>query len=156
MSDVFDTIITKLESGTTTVTMDNVVMKPNPFISAEIMHESIINGVRTYSRDIHLSEFIVKDLLWLYADPAAKAAELLAIENQKFLFTPFDMMWSKYVWVTSVDIQMLEPDSVYNIAVVSMIGADPGTLGKYYVDHAGKRYTKPDGTFYRKNIRGVL
>lgn len=155
MSSVFGQIELKLEKGVTTVTLDHAVLLPNFFIPAVIMHESIINGVRTWSNDIHFSEFTVNDLLFLYDDPAAKAIELRALEDDKYLFSPFTMMWSKYVLITSVIIKPVEPNSEYDIAYISMIAADPGTLGAYLLNRQGEKLKDRSGQYIRRKIRGV-
>jgi hypothetical protein len=158
MSSVWSEILLNLEKDGTTVQLEHAILKPNFFIPAEIMHQSTITEKRTWSKDIHFSEFTVLDLLFLYANPITKAEELIDLENNKYLFTPFNMLWSKYVLITLVEFRPLEGSDISenkDIAYISMAAADPGTLGAYFMDKAGNRFKDKAGNYIRRRIRGL-
>ena len=63
------------------------IVEPNFLIPAEIMHESVLTGTRTYSKKENYSEFSVMVYLFQYADANTKASAILALENTLVTFT---------------------------------------------------------------------
>jgi hypothetical protein len=158
MSQVWGQILLNLEKDGSTVQLQHAILSPNFYIPAEKMHQSIITEKRTWSSDIHFSDFTVQDLLFFYADPNAKADELTDLEDEVFLFTPFDMMWSRWVHIVSVDFKPLEGTLLGDekqIAYIRMIAVEPGILGGYVYNRAGEKVKDILGNYVRRRIRGL-
>lgn len=86
MSNIWGNTAPEMTDGETTVVFEHAVIEPNFLKSAEIMHEAI-NGHRTWSKHENYVAFTVMDFLCDYADPAAKALEILAFEDKEVTFT---------------------------------------------------------------------
>lgn len=155
MISVWGTIACKFETANGTVELQHVVLSPSFFINAEIMHESIANGKRTWSKDEHFSEFTIHDLLINYPNAKVKAQEIETLENQIAVFTPFSLLWSKNVIVTKVWFDQLTGNNDYAVAVIELVAADSGTLGGYLIKRTGERFLTKDGKYIRKKIRGM-
>ena len=158
MSNVWGEIQCKLENGSGELTLEHSILEPNFFVPQKIVHESKISerGKRTFSKNVRYSDFLITEYLFKYADPNAKANELLALEDTIILFTPGSIMWSKYCIVTIVDIYGL--DSPYNrdIALIKLVSTDFAILGGYLTTLAGLNIKTKDDKKIRKNIRGIL
>lgn len=155
MSEVWGSVQLKLEKDGSTLVLENAILTPDFFLPAEIMHEGCINAKRTWSKDRDFSEFAVVVQLFKHNDPNAKAAELLGLRKSIYLFTPFDMLWSRYVVIISVVISPIDPLSDKEIAIIEMVSIDPGALGDYMQDKAGNRYKTKAGQYIRRRIKGI-
>lgn len=158
MGDIFGETTCKFELGETVLQLQHTRMQPNFFKGKKIVHESVISekGKRTYSRNQKFAEFEIEEYLFLYGDDApAKAAELLALEDTVPLFTPGELMWSKYCVVTSVDFYPLQTPYSDDIAIINLIAIDNIILGDYMRFLNGNYVETIDGKKMRKKIRGL-
>jgi len=155
VSNIWGEISCKLENDSGTVTLEHSILEPNFYEPETIIHESVITGRRTYSKDSRYSEFIITEYLFKYSDPISIANQLLGLENTIVLFTPGELMWSKHCIITVVDIFPLVEPYRYDIAMIKMIALNNAVLGDYIRKLNGTIVTALDGTKLRRKIRGI-
>ena len=85
---IFGTSYSKFVSGVTTVLMPYSKLRPDFYISDEILHRSILTGAKNYLRSNDYQEFVVLIHLFKEADPSAKFSEIFAYNNTAVVFYP--------------------------------------------------------------------
>jgi len=155
MSEIWGEISCKLELGETVLELQHSILQPNFFIPKTIMHESVLTGKRTYSKNYNYSEFEINEYLFRYDDPGSIADQLLNFEDEVILFTPGELLWSKYCVVTNVSFYPLQTPYSDDIAIISLVAVDNIILGDYMRFLNGNYVETIDGKKMRRKIKGI-
>lgn len=85
---IFGTTNPKFVSGANTVDLEYSHLDPAFLIPAEIMHESVFTGFRSFANSNDFARFGVMIFLWKYQNPVTKFEELQTYKNQLVHFYP--------------------------------------------------------------------
>ena len=85
---IFGTSYSKFISGGTTVLMPHSKLRPDFYISDEILHRSVLDGSKNWLRNSDYQSFTVLIHLFKEADPAGKFSEIFAYNNTAVTFYP--------------------------------------------------------------------
>lgn len=85
---IFGTSYSKFISGVDTVLMPHSKLRPDFYISDEILHQSILTGAREWVRSNVYQQFVVLIHLFKEGDPSAKFSEIFAYNNTGVVFYP--------------------------------------------------------------------
>ena len=93
---IFGTTNPKFVSGVNTVNLEYSHLDPAFLIPAEIMHESVLTGFRSFVNSNDFARFGVMIYLWKYPNPVTKFEELQTYKNTTVFFYPHsdgDPIW---------------------------------------------------------------
>jgi hypothetical protein len=83
---IFGTAKSYLVNGVDTIELNKSVTSINFFQNQDVIHRSILTGVRTHSPVGDYSDFTVTERLWQESDPEAKFISIMACEGQSVTF----------------------------------------------------------------------
>lgn len=157
MSSVWGTTPPEMTDGETTCVLEHAVVEPNFLKSAEIMHESVLTGHRSWSRNESYVEFSVMDYLCEYANPNTKALEILAFEDKDVTFTfATDGGMVQQMRVVDVNFFPLIKPNRDDVAVIHFMNIDYLQVSRRIRAIPGKEWIKntPAGKILR--TRGII
>jgi hypothetical protein len=155
MSTIWGIQHSRIVSGATTVELEHSIIEPNFIISDAIMHESVLTGVRTWSRKRMRTEFTVMEYLFKYANPHTKAREILALENTVVTFyLAIDGAMVQEMYLDSVDIYGLIRPYRYDVAVLNFKSKNWLNVGGYLKTKDGKYIKTADGKYIK--TKGII
>ena len=73
-------------NGGTTITLNKSQTSINFFQNQDVVHQSILTGVRTQSLKGDYSDFTVTERCWQEADPKAKFSSIMGLEGLTVIF----------------------------------------------------------------------
>ena len=73
-------------NGATTITLNKSQTSMNFFQNQDVVHRSILTGVRTHSSKGDYLDFTVTERCWQEADPKAKFSSIMALEGLSVTF----------------------------------------------------------------------
>ncbi len=122
MSTVFGEQTALIECGEVSLTLDYCIVEPNFLKPVAIMHESVLTGKRTWSRNERFVEFEVMIYLFKYPDGGkAVLNSLLAMEDQEVnFFMHSDGFLTQLMWLVGIDVFALIKPYSKDVAILSL------------------------------------
>lgn len=125
MSMIWGTTGTKINNDESECYLEHSIVEPNFLVPASIMHESKIDGHRSWSKNNNYVAFEVMDYLYMYANPEVKAKEILAFEDTDVTFTFYsDGAMIQKMHVESVDFFPLVKPYSDDIVIIRLVNVD--------------------------------
>lgn len=147
----------KMVIGVTEIELEHSVIAPNFVVPANIMHESKLNGKRTWSRKNKFVEFVHAEYLFKYADPGATATTLLQYEDTVVTYHFLSGSMIQEMYIERIEIHPLFVEDIkyeFGVAIMYLKNQDYLIIQRRLKFLDGKFVKFLDGKFAK--TRGIV
>lgn len=157
MKSVFGEQSTRIEFDEVSLDLEHTIIEPNFMKPNSVLHESVLTGKRTWSRNSRFVEFTFTEYLFMYEDDGVSVLnQLLDMEDQEVTFyLHSDGGLTQKMWFVSIEIFPLIKPYSEDLAVCRLMNSEHLQFSKRIkAIPTGKKIKSEAGKYIR--TKGII